>query len=67
MDSRQIILVVSLVAAAVFALTNAHVVSLRLLFWEVSIPLILLIFISIVIGFLIGLFRSGYFGHSGKN
>jgi len=61
MNIKKTAAVIGIVLVAMFVLTNSHVVSLWLLFWEVSVPLIILLFSCLAIGFLIGISCSGVF------
>ena len=46
---------------AVFAIQNATIVEIRLLFWQVAIPRAVLIFLMLGIGIVIGWFMRAMF------
>lgn len=52
-----IILIVSILILIVM-LQNIRDVSVQMLFWRIDIPLVLLIFLTVIIGFIIGYFLS---------
>lgn len=50
-----------IVLVMIFALQNAAIVEIRLLFWEVALPRSLLIFMMLLIGIVIGWFARSLF------
>lgn len=61
MGYKVLITLVLLALVMVFALQNAAVVEIRLLFWEVALPRSLLIFMMLSIGAIIGWFAQSMF------
>jgi len=53
------IILISILLIVIFSLQNAEIVQLKLLFWEITCPRILLILISVCLGVIIGMFISG--------
>ena len=47
--------------AVIFILQNSAVVNIQFLFWKVSMPRPLMIFLVLFIGFIIGWFTAGHF------
>lgn len=61
MANKFLVTVGLLILVMVFALQNSAIVEIRLLFWEVSFPRSLLIFMMLTIGIIVGWFaRSIY-------
>ncbi len=58
---KSIVPAVLIVLVMIFAVQNAAIVEIRLLFWEVSFPRSLLIFMMLLIGVLIGWFTRSVF------
>lgn len=56
MTYRFLITGVLLIMVMIFAVQNAAVVEIRLLFWEVAFPRSLLIFMMLLIGIVVGWF-----------
>jgi uncharacterized integral membrane protein len=54
MEAKVVLVLVLVLIAIVIMIQNTGVVALHLLFWNVSMSLILLILISLLIGFIIG-------------
>jgi uncharacterized integral membrane protein len=67
MNVKKSAVVIGIVVIAGFVLTNSHSVALRLFFWELSIPLIILLFTFLAIGFLIGISCTGILGKSSRD
>jgi len=59
MKTRSVILLALAVCVTIIATQNTGAVSFNLLFWDMSMPLILLIVIVFVAGFLIGYLLPG--------
>lgn len=58
---KSIVPAVLIILVMIFAVQNAAIVEIRLLFWEVSFPRSLLIFMMLLIGVLIGWFTRSVF------
>ena len=54
MEARAILVVVLIVIALIIMIQNTGVVALHLLLWNITMSLILLIFLSLLVGFVIG-------------
>ncbi len=61
MRLRLLITLVLLIFVMIFAVQNAEVVEIRLLFWDVSFPRSLLIFLMLLIGITIGWFSRAMY------
>ena len=61
MKARLIFATVLLMLVAIFAIQNATIVEIRLLFWQVAIPRGVLIFLMLGIGIVIGWFLRAMF------
>lgn len=61
MKLRLIITLALLLFVMLFAVQNAATVEIKLLFWEVSFPRSLLIFMMLLIGIIIGWFSRAIF------
>ena len=61
MKARLIFATVLLMLVAIFAIQNATIVEIRLLFWQVAIPRAVLIFLMLGIGIVIGWFMRAMF------
>jgi uncharacterized integral membrane protein len=55
MKFKTIIIILLLLLLVVFALQNAEIVKIKLLFWSVQTPGVLLILVSIAMGVIIGI------------
>ncbi len=66
MKPRIIIILLSALLVVIFSLQNAEIVQIKLLFWEMTFPRVLLILISVSIGIIIGMFISGHKKHKDK-
>ena len=55
MKFKIITVIVLLILLVVFALQNAEIVQIKLLFWTVAIPEVLLILVSVSLGIIIGM------------
>lgn len=58
---KSVATAVLIVLVMIFAVQNAAIVEIQLLFWEVSFPRSLLIFMMLMIGILIGWFARSIF------
>lgn len=58
MKVRLIVTGLLLLFVMIFAVQNAKIVEIQLLFWQVEFPRSLLIFMMLLIGFVIGWFSS---------
>ena len=56
MKPKIIIILVLALFIAVFSLQNAEVVQIKLLFWTINCPRVILILVSVIIGLVIGTF-----------
>jgi len=54
MKVRSIILIICLIVVTVISTQNTHGITLKFLFWNISISLIILMYILIALGFMIG-------------
>ena len=54
MQARTIVVIVSAVVVTILAMQNITPVEIRFLFWNFSLPVVLVIGISLVLGFIIG-------------
>ena len=61
MGYKLLITTVLIILVMVFAVQNAAVVEIRLLFWEVAFPRSLLIFMMLLVGIVIGWFARSMF------
>ncbi len=66
MKAKVLIILVLLALFLIIVLQNSEVVTLQLLFWQITISRILLIFIIVFIGFVLGytVGRTGRHGHA---
>lgn len=55
MSARNIIVIVLVLLAVILMVQNTEVVNVRLFFWQVSMSRIILIFLMLLIGFVLGL------------
>ncbi len=53
-NPRTIIITVAALIAAIIALQNLQPATIRFLFWDFSLPLIVLVFIILLAGYVIG-------------
>lgn len=58
---KSLVTAALIVLVMIFAVQNAAIVEIRLLFWEVAFPRSLLIFMMLLIGILIGWFTRSIF------
>lgn len=56
MKPKIIIILLLALFIAIFSLQNAEVVQIKLLFWDINCPRVILILISVIIGLVIGIF-----------
>jgi len=61
MTFKLVITTALIILVMIFALQNAAVVDIKLLFWDVEIPRSLLIFMMVFIGIVIGWFLRSVF------
>ena len=61
MRYKLVITTVLFISVMIFAVQNATVVEIRLLFWEVAFPRSLLIFMMLLVGIVIGWFARSMF------
>ena len=61
MAYKTIVTVVLIILVMIFAIQNAAIVEIRLLFWEVAFPRSLLLFMMLLIGIVIGWFTRSMF------
>jgi len=61
MAYKTIVTVALIILVMIFAVQNAAIVEIRLLFWEVAFPRSLLIFMMLLIGIVIGWFTRSMF------
>lgn len=61
MTSKLVIATTLIILVMIFAVQNAAVVNIRLLFWDVALPRSLLIFMMLLIGMIIGWFLRSVF------
>lgn len=61
MTFKLVVTTALIVLVMFFALQNAAVVDIRLLFWDVAIPRSLLIFMTLFVGIVIGWFLRSVF------
>lgn len=61
MTFKLIVTTALIILVMIFAVQNAAVVDIRLLFWDVAIPRSLLIFMMLFIGIVIGWFSRSVF------
>jgi uncharacterized integral membrane protein len=63
MEPKKIVFVLAIILAIFIILQNTYTVTLTLLFWDFEISLILLVLLTMLIGFVLGYlvnsFRSG--------
>lgn len=59
MKIKNIILLIIFGIMIIVSTQNTQEVSLRYLFWEVKVPLIVLIYATVVISFILGIIYSG--------
>ena len=67
MNVKSIVLIVLVIFVTILATQNTHAVKFKLLFWDISLPLIIMVFLSISVGFALGYFAKGVFKIVGKN
>ena len=58
MNFKTTMMVTLVVLASVIATQNTHPVELKLLFWDLNVPLILFIIIILALGFALGFFYT---------
>ncbi len=56
MKPKIIIILLLALFIVVFSLQNAEIVQIKLLFWDISCPRVILILVSAIIGLIIGIF-----------
>ena len=56
-------IIVLILLAAIFIIQNATVVDIKIFFWTISISRILLMFIILIIGIIIGFLLNSYSRH----
>jgi uncharacterized integral membrane protein len=54
MNAKIVVLIVLVLLAVIIMIQNKDSISIEVLFWSISIPRILLIFILLLVGFTIG-------------
>jgi uncharacterized integral membrane protein len=54
MELRRILILIGILLLLVLCLQNVQVVTIRFLFWEISMSLVVMLLIAILIGFAIG-------------
>ena len=59
MKPKIIIILLFALLIVIFSLQNAEIVQVKLLFWEMTFPRVLLILVSVSLGIIIGMFISG--------
>lgn len=59
MNFKTTMMITLVVLASIIATQNTHLVQLKLLFWNMEMPLILFILIILVLGFALGFFYTG--------
>jgi uncharacterized integral membrane protein len=60
MSLKMIMMVIVACLTLVFTIQNVAAVNVRIFFWEISLSLALLIFITLAIGFIIGWFLHSF-------
>lgn len=63
MRYKLIAVIVLILMALIFILQNSTVVDVKVLFWTISISRILLMFILLIIGIIIGFLLNSYLRH----
>jgi uncharacterized integral membrane protein len=58
MKPKNIIVLILVVLSLVILIQNTHVVIFRVLFWKIAVSQIILIFLTMLIGFVIGFIVS---------
>jgi uncharacterized integral membrane protein len=66
MAYKFLVTILLFVMVMIFAVQNAAIVEIKLLFWEVAFPRSLLIFMMLLIGIIIGWFARSIFTVSRK-
>jgi len=59
MKTKTIIFIIIWTLFLVFLIQNAQIVTLQLFFWKISMSRIILIAITVIIGFLLGFIAAG--------
>ena len=54
MTARFIILLIAIVLALIILVQNTHVVEFSLLFWSVNMSMVVLVLLTLLIGFVLG-------------
>ena len=67
MKNRILVTIGLFIAVLIFAVQNAAIVEIQLLFWKISFPRSLLIFMMLLIGIVIGWFARSIFRVSRKS
>jgi uncharacterized integral membrane protein len=55
MKTKVVIIILLIVLLIIFVLQNTEIVMVKLFFWELSLPVALLLFVCLAMGLLIGL------------
>jgi uncharacterized integral membrane protein len=63
MNFKITLVVILACLALIFVAQNIEVVTVRFLFWEISMSRAILLFFSLLIGFIIGWFMSSYLSY----
>jgi uncharacterized integral membrane protein len=58
MKIRTIFLIIMVAILAIISTQNTHVITFNCIFWDISLSLIILMYIILIIGFLIGISLS---------
>jgi uncharacterized integral membrane protein len=58
MKPKSIMAIVLVIILTIFCVQNTHPVVVKILFWQPDFPLIILIFLSIGVGFVAGYFAN---------
>jgi uncharacterized integral membrane protein len=62
-NSKLALILILASLAVVFVAQNTEVVEIAFLFWRMSMSSAILIFFTLMLGFLLGWFLHGYFSH----
>ena len=63
MNIKLTVILVLIFMALIFILQNSAIVDVQVLFWTISISRILLMFIILIVGFIIGFILNSYLRH----
>jgi uncharacterized integral membrane protein len=63
MNPKLVLILILSSLAVVFVAQNTAVVEIAFLFWRISMSSAILIFFTLMIGFLLGWFLHGHFSH----